>query len=263
MKNLSAYSAFLPALSLWALIFLFFVPAKLTAMQIYSYRIVQVYPHDPGAFTQGLVFKDGVLYESTGLLGQSSLREVELTTGSLLKYTMLPADVFGEGIALFNHKIALLSWQQYKGFIYDRDSFSLINEFYYTTEGWGLTYDGERLIMSDGSATLQFLNPGTFEVEDTLKVTDSGTPVTGLNELEFIKGKIFANVWPTDRIVIISPQNGAVAGWINLKGILGDQSEYRRVDVLNGIAYDAAKDRLFITGKLWPKLFEIQLVPLR
>lgn len=246
-----------------ALLFLFAVPAKPAATQIYTYHVIQIFPHDPAAFTQGLVFNDGVLYESTGLLGQSSLREVDLASGTLLKYTMLPADIFGEGIALFDHKIAMLSWQQYKGFIYDRDSFTLVDEFYYTTEGWGLTWDGNRLIMSDGSATLRFLNPQTFEVEDTLKVTDSGTPVTGLNELEFVKGKLFANVWPTDRIVVISLQNGAVEGWVNLQGILGDQSEYRGVDVLNGIAYDAAKDRLFVTGKLWPRLFEIKLVPLR
>lgn len=246
------------------LILLPFFFAGLALSQIiptYSYKVVKVYPHDIGAFTQGLVYSDGFLYEGTGQNGQTTLRKVDLKTGTVLQLHELPDEYFGEGITIFGDKIIQLTWQSNTGFYYDKESFLPIEQFHYSTEGWGITHDGERLIMSDGTAVLHFLNPQTFQEIATMEVADDKGPVKGLNELEYINGEIFANVWPSDRIARISPSTGKVVGWIDLRGILGYYEQQHRVDVLNGIAYDSEKNRLFVTGKYWPKLFEIELVP--
>jgi glutamine cyclotransferase len=227
---------------------------------VYTYNIVNTYPHDRDAFTQGLVFEDGVLYEGTGLYGNSSLRKVQLETGSVLQIYELPDQFFGEGITIYGDKIIQLTWQSNIGFVYDKDSFELLQEFNYSTEGWGITYDGESLIMSDGTSTLHFLDPQTFEEIGQLAVFDNHGPVTRLNELEYIQGEIYANVWQTDRVARIAPDTGQVIGWVDLRGLLTAEDRSEPVDVLNGIAYDANNDRLFVTGKLWPKLFEIELI---
>jgi glutamine cyclotransferase len=225
----------------------------------YGYEIINTYPHDANAFTQGLVYYQGDLYESTGLNGQSSIRKVALQTGQVLKIVDVPTQFFGEGLALFNGRAYQLTWQSQRGFIYDLDTFDLINTFNYTGEGWGLTHNGRELIMSDGSNQLRFLDPNTFEVQRVVSVFEGTKATNYLNELEYIKGEIYANVWLTDRIVRIDPQSGRVVAWIDLTGLLSPADRARGVDVLNGIAYDESGDRLFITGKLWPKLFEIKL----
>ncbi|MEO6212298.1 MAG: glutaminyl-peptide cyclotransferase [Vicinamibacterales bacterium] len=222
------------------------------------FEVVRVYPHDPQAFTQGLVFSGGVLYEGTGLNGRSGIRKVKLENGEVLQVQPLEQRHFGEGIALMGESIVQLTWQSGVGFVYDRASFQRTRTFTYRGEGWGLTYDGTRLIMSDGSATLRFLDPKTLQESGRLQVRDGARPLDRLNELEVVKGEIFANIWQTDRIARISPTTGAVTGWIDLAGLL-DPRDARNVDVLNGIAYDAKGDRLFVTGKLWPKLFEIRI----
>ena len=231
-----------------------------TAPPVYRYRVVHTYPHDPAAFTQGLVFEDGLLYEGTGLYGQSSLRRVELETGKVLQRRELPAEYFGEGITVFGDRIIQLTWQSNLGFVYDKETFELLKEFSYPTEGWGITHDGTRLIMSDGTATLRFLDPETLQEIGRIDVSDDAGSVARLNELEYVQGEIYANVWQTDRIARISPQTGRVVGWIDLQGLLSAEDRARPVDVLNGIAYDAENDRLFVTGKWWPRLFEIDLV---
>ena len=223
-----------------------------------GYRVVHVFPHDPQAFTQGLVYLDGFLYEGTGLNGQSTIRKVRLENGEILQMQKLDAQYFGEGIAVLGGTVFELTWQSGIGFLYDRTSFQRKGSFTYRGEGWGLTHDGSRLIMSDGSAYLRFLDPATQKELSRLLVTDGGKPVVNLNELEYVKGEVFANVWQTDRIARISPKTGRVAGWIDLKGLLSAR-DAQGVDWLNGIAYDASGDRLFVTGKLWPKLFEIQI----
>lgn len=232
-----------------------------TPTAIYTYTIVHTYPHDPNAFTQGLIFEDDVLYEGTGLWGRSSLRRVELETGEVLQIYELPDQYFGEGVTIYDDQIIQLTWKSRDGFVYNKDSFELLQTFKYQTEGWGITHDGENLIMSDGTSTLYFWDPETFEVVNQIEVYDDNGPVVRLNELEYIQGEVYANVWQTDRIARIDPQTGRVLGWINLKGLLSQEDLTQPVDVLNGIAYDAAGDRLFVTGKLWPKLFEIELVP--
>lgn len=229
---------------------------------VYSYKVINTYPHDRGAFTQGLVFENGFLYEGTGLYGQSTLRKVELETGSVLKMYELPDQYFGEGITIYKDEIIQLTYKSHVGFVYDKKWFTLLDQFTYPTEGWGLTYDGEFLIMSDGSSALHFIDPGTFVEVSQINVHDERGPVTNLNELEYIKGQIYANIWQTDYIAIISPQTGEVMGWINLEGLLKPEDYTEYIDVLNGIAYDADNDRLFVTGKLWPHLYEIELVPL-
>jgi glutaminyl-peptide cyclotransferase len=241
----------------------FHVPANAQRAQrapVSSYEVVRTYPHDPRAFTQGLVFVDGVLYEGTGLNGQSSIRKVKLENGEVLQVKKLEQQYFGEGIAVVGDSIVQLTWQGGTGFVYDRTTFERTRTFTYTGEGWGLTYDGTRLIMSDGTAVLRFLDPRTLKETGRLQVKEAGRPVAQLNELEVVKGEIFANVWQSDRIARISPKTGEVTGWIDLRGLL-DPKEANAVDVLNGIAYDAAKDRLFVTGKLWPKVFEIRVRP--
>lgn len=228
---------------------------------MYGYEIVNVYPHDVRAFSQGLVFADGFLYEGTGQYGQSSLRQVDLESGKVLKYVPLPREIFGEGIAISGSQIIQLTWQNRVGLVYDKESLKPQSTFRYKGEGWGLTTDGQRLVMSDGSATLRFLDPKTFRVVDTVTVHSRGAPVDRLNELEYVEGEIYANVWGSDRIARISPRTGEVLGWIDLTGLL-TPAERGNIDaVLNGIAYDAQAKRLFVTGKLWPKLFEIRVVP--
>jgi glutamine cyclotransferase len=230
---------------------------------VYTYKVTKTYPHDTNAFTQGLAFENGFLYESTGLNGRSTLRKVELETGRILQMHKLLTKFFAEGITIYNERIIQLTYKSNVGFVYDKDSFELLQSFNYPTQGWGITYDGKRLIMSDGTSTLYFLDPETFQQTGRIKILDKGVPVGGLNELEYVKGQIFANVWPTERIAIITPRTGQVTGWINMNGLLNPKDATQPVDVLNGIAYDTVKDRLFVTGKFWPKLFEVKLVPLK
>ena len=232
-----------------------------TAIPIFGYEVVNAYPHDPSAFTQGLVYEDGVIYEGTGLNGQSTLRCVDPETGRVLQQTSLASTFFGEGIAIWKDRLIQLTWLSNVGFVYGKENLTRIGNFSYQTEGWGLTSDGKRLIMSDGTETLYFLDPSTFTREGEIRVTAKGEPVKGLNELEYIRGKIYANMWPSNWIVIISPDTGLVVGAINLKGLLQEgDTQGHKVDVLNGIAYDEKEDRLFVTGKWWPKLFEIKPV---
>jgi len=232
------------------------------AVPVYTYEVVNTYPHDPGAFTQGLVFLDGVLWESTGLSGQSSLRKVDLKTGGVLKKIDVPAEYFAEGLAVLGGHAYQLTWQSHKGFVYDRDSFKLEKEFAYEGEGWGLTTDGQQLILSDGTDQIRFLDPATFAVTQTIAVRFQGRPVTQLNELEYVKGEIFANIWQSDDVVRIDPASGRVTGVIDFTGLLpAPDRSGSPDDVLNGIAYDSATDRLFVTGKRWPKLFEVRLKP--
>ena len=225
----------------------------------YGYQVVRSYPHDRGAFTQGLIVRDGVFYEGTGLNGRSSIRRVKLETGEVLQMKALSQEYFGEGITEWNGQIVQLTWQSEVGFVYDMKTFAPVKRWTYSGEGWGLTHDDKRLIMSDGSSQLRFLDPATFKETGRITVRDANGPVERLNELEYVKGEIFANVWQTDRIARISPKDGRVTGWIDLSGLLSP-AERGGVDVLNGIAYDAAGDRLFVTGKLWPRVFEIRLV---
>jgi glutamine cyclotransferase len=225
-----------------------------------GYRVVKVYPHDRQAFTQGLQYLDGVLYEGTGQHGQSGIRKVKLETGEVLQHQPLDAKYFGEGITVWGNTIVQLTWQSETGFVYDKTTFKQTKTFSYPGEGWGLTHDGARLMMSDGSAAIRFLDPTSLKETGRVTVRDSGVPVQKLNELEFVKGEILANIWQTGRIARISPKTGDVIGWIDLAGLL-DPREAAGTDVLNGIAYDAAGDRLFVTGKWWPKLFEIKIVP--
>jgi glutaminyl-peptide cyclotransferase len=226
----------------------------------YTYEVINVYPHDPAAFTQGLVFDGDTLYEGTGLNGRSSLRRVDLATGQVQQQVDLDPAYFGEGITVWGETIVQLTWQSQRGFVYDKSTFQQQAQFTYPTQGWGITHDGRRLIMSDGSATLYFWDPATFTPVDEISVYDLDGPVYSLNELEYIEGEIFANIWQTDEIARIDPVTGQVLGWIDLSGLLTPQ-ERAQADVLNGIAYQPATDRLFVTGKLWPKLFEIRLLP--
>lgn len=236
-------------------------PAARKAPARFGYEVVESWPHDPEAFTQGLVYRDGRLFESTGLVGHSGVREVELTTGRVLRQRPLPAPYFGEGIALLNGRLHQLTWQSQRGFVYAADSFVSLGEWTYAGEGWGLTDDGTHLVMSDGTATLRFLDPASHGVLRTVEVRDGGQPVGALNELEWVKGEVWANVWQTQRLARIDPATGAVTGWVDLTGLLPPEVRTGREDVLNGIAYDAAGDRLLVTGKRWPRLFHIRLVP--
>ncbi len=235
-------------------------PSPTEAPPVHRYRIIQTYPHDPHAFTQGLVYEAGELFEGTGIRGQSSLRRVDLDTGQVRQQHLLPAQYFGEGITLFNDQIIQLTWQSHLGFVYDKASFRLLKQFTYPTEGWGITHDGNRLIMSDGTSNLYFLDPETLAETSRIEVRDDQGPVIRLNELEFIQEEVFANVWQTNRIARIDPLTGRVKAWIDLTGLLSPTDRQQQVDVLNGIAYDAENDRLFVTGKWWPNVFEIQIV---
>jgi len=225
----------------------------------YTYEVVNTWPHQRNAFTQGLVFLDGTLLESTGLNGRSSLRRVDLQTGNVLQRTEVPSEYFAEGLAALDGKLYQLTWQNHKGFVYDLHSFQLEGEFTYQGEGWGLTTDGHWLIMSDGTDQIRFIDPKTFKEDRRITVTANGQPVTRLNELEYVKGEIYANIWTTDEVVRIDPATGQVVGSIDFSGLLAPEDRDRTTDVLNGIAYDPAGDRLWVTGKNWPKLFEVRL----
>lgn len=226
-----------------------------------SYRVVHAYPHDAQAFTQGLVYVDGALYESTGINGKSSLRKEDLATGRILQFHDVPSKYFAEGLTDWGDTLVQLTWETHIGFVYDRASFRLLRTFQFEGQGWGLTHDGKNLILSDGTATLRFLDPENFRQVRRITVKDQGNPVTQLNELEFIHGQIYANIWHADRIARISPVTGKVLGWIDLRGLLPQSERSSAEAVLNGIAYDSVHDRLLVTGKLWPKIFEIEIVP--
>lgn len=227
-------------------------------LPVYGFKVIHVYPHDRTAYTQGLEFRDGFLYEGTGLNGESTLRKVDLKTGKVLERTELASRYFGEGITLLNGRVTQLTWQSHVGYVYEQSTFHLLRNFSYPGEGWGIANDGRVIYMSDGTAQIRCLEPGTLSEIRRFTVHENDEKVEALNELEWVRGEIFANVYQTDRIVRISPEDGRVLGWIDLTGLL-PSGDRQGVDVLNGIAYDANSDRLFVTGKLWPKLFEIRL----
>jgi glutamine cyclotransferase len=223
-------------------------------------RVVAAFPHDPAAFTQGLVFADGVFYESTGLNGESSLRRVEVTTGKVLQAVKVPEEYFAEGLALVGDELLQLTWQHHRGFVYDRKTFAQKRTFAYKGEGWGIAYDATGgLVMSNGSDTLTFLDPKTQAATRTLRVQDAGRPVSNLNELEWIDGEIWANVWTTDRLARISPVTGDVKAWVDLSALWPREQRQPPADVLNGIAYDKATRRIFVTGKKWPRVYQISV----
>ncbi len=226
-----------------------------------TYRVVHTYPHDPHAFTQGLVFVDGHLYESTGLNGQSSLRMVDLESGRVVQTQPVDSKYFAEGLTTWGSTLVQLTWESHTALVYDRFSFRVLRTFSYAGQGWGLTGDGKSLILSDGTATLRFFDPAAFHEVRRILVKDGPEPVLYLNELEYIHGQIYANIWHSDRIARIDPGTGKVLGWIDLKGLLPENEHSSPEAVLNGIAYDPAHNRLFVTGKLWPKLFEIEVIP--
>jgi glutaminyl-peptide cyclotransferase len=234
-------------------------PVAAEQTPVYGYEIVNTFPHDADAFTQGLVFHDGALIESTGLERHSTLRRVELQTGKVLQRVDVPAQFFAEGLTLFGGKLYQLTWKAEKGFVYDPQTFEKTGEFAYVGEGWGLTHDADSLILSDGTDKLRFIDPNSYQVKRTISVMDSGRPVYRLNELEYVRGEVYANVWHQNRVARIDPQTGRVKGWIDLSGLLKSGEVSDEEAVLNGIAYDEAGDRLFVTGKLWPKLFEVRL----
>ena len=229
----------------------------------YTFEIVRAFPHDPAAFTQGLAYRDGFLYESTGLNGRSSLRKVRLETGAVVQRQDLAPEFFGEGITLLKNEVVQLTWQSQTGFVYDVNDFRLMRRFSYAGEGWGLTTNGHEIFLSDGTPQIRVLDTSTFAEKRRFSVHDGLVPIDQLNELEFVDGEIFANVWQTDRIARISPQSGRVVGWIDLKFLMSPTYRLEPGAVLNGIAYDANRKRLFVTGKLWPSVFEIRLIPRR
>ena len=226
-----------------------------------GYRVVNAYPHDSAAYTQGLIYLDGFLFESTGLKGRSTLRKVHLETGRIVQQHSLDRTYFAEGLTNWEDQLVQLTWQSNVAFVYDRVSFKIRRAFEYQGEGWGRTHDHQGFILSDGTETLRFIEASTFRETKRLAVTDNGVPVKGLNELEYVRGEVYANVRHTDRIARISPQSGKVKGWIDLKGLMATAIRSESEAELNGIAYDRVKNRLFVTGKLWPRLFEIEIVP--
>jgi glutaminyl-peptide cyclotransferase len=243
-----------------ALVALGMTPAQ-AAIPVYGYRVVHTYPHDTSAYTEGLFYKGGFLYESTGEAGQSTVRKVVLQTGKVVQRHEVPSQYFGEGIVDWRDRLVQLTWKSQTGFVYDLASFKPLHNFTYPGEGWALTRDQAHLYMSDGSPVLRILDPDTLATVGSIMVTADGAPVANLNELEWVKGEIYANVWQTNRIARIDPATGHVVGWIDLSGLLDTEPPPGAIDdVLNGIAYDAKQDRLFVTGKHWPKLFEIRLV---
>jgi len=252
-------AVFVAALVSWAF------PGRLAAadgdIPTLSYTVVKASPHDRGAFTEGLVFVDGMLIESTGLNGQSTLRKVDLETGHVRQEVKLDDKYFGEGIAVLGGKIFQLTWQNHRGFIYDLSSMKLEGGFSFTGEGWGLTTDGTSLIMTDGTNRIRFIDPATFKVTRTIDVLAHGKPVDGLNELEYVKGELYANVWQTQFVLQIDPATGRILGSIDFVGILPAADRTKDTDVMNGIAYDAKDDRLFVTGKNWPWLYEVRVRP--
>jgi len=252
-----------------ALVFLVIFSGQLARTQTrktpqYTFEVVHTFPHDSTAFTQGLEYRDGFLYESTGLRGRSSLRKVRLETGEVLQQIDLSPEYFGEGITVFkDDKIVQLTWQSHVGFVYNLSDFRLQRQFSYPGEGWGLANDGREIFMSDGTSEIRVLDPVTLSERRRFTVHDGATLIKDLNELEFVEGELYANVWQTNRIARISPRTGEVVGWIDLSGLLSPVFRLADGAVLNGIAYDSKRKRLFVTGKLWPSLFEIQLKPKR
>lgn len=234
-------------------------PASNAPAPKYGYQILNIFPHDSNAFTQGLILVDGKLLESTGQEGRSSLRSVEISSGKVLKKVDVPLPYFAEGMTVLNGKVYQLTWQHNVGFIYDLQTLEKTGHFEYPGEGWGLTTDGQSLIISDGSNRIKFLDPASLRVTRTISVTDGGTPVNQLNELEFVKGEIYANIWHSDRVAAIDPQTGRVKAWIDLTGLMPEEEPLDEEAVLNGIAYDQANDKFYVTGKLWPRLFEIKV----
>jgi glutaminyl-peptide cyclotransferase len=238
------------------------LPAAQAAVPVYSYELVKIYPHDPQAFTEGLFYLNGFLYESTGLERQSSIRKEKLETGEVLQKIDIPPQYFGEGIVNWKNRLISLTWKSEVGFVYDLNTLKVQRHFAYKGEGWALTQDGKRLIMSDGTPDLRFLDPETLKETGRVTVTYDGKPVPQVNELEWVKGKIYANVWHTDMLIIVDPTRGDVTGVVDLTGLMPASQRPPGPDsVLNGIAYDAVHDRLFVTGKNWPKLFEIRVLP--
>lgn len=229
------------------------------ATPVTGYEIVATYPHDKEAFTEGLQYYNGVLYESTGLNGHSHLRKVDLTTGKVLQNIDLDNKYFGEGITIFDSKIYQLTYQTQVGFVYDLKTFKELRQWNYQGEGWSLTNDGTNLIMSNGTSKIQYLDPNTLSTTKVIEVTDEGMPVLNINELEYINGEIWSNVWTTDRVARIDPVTGKVKSWIDLSGLMTSAERQPPADVLNGIAYDKEHDRIFVTGKNWPKLFQIKI----
>lgn len=261
MKLFCAFAPWLRPLPFVLACLLFGVGTARADIAVYGFVVKHSYPHDPSAFTQGLVFKDGFLYESTGQNGRSSVRKVQLETGKVLQQKDIDAAYFGEGIAVVGNEILALTWTSQVGFVFDLKSFQLKRQFAYVGEGWGLAHNGQSVYMSDGTSSIRVLHLGTLAEVRRIQVTAEGAPVARLNELEWVDGEIFANVWGTDLIARIDPGTGKVVGWIDLKGLLEPRWQGIRVaDVLNGIAYDSKRRRLFVTGKLWPRLFEIELV---
>ncbi len=230
------------------------------AVPTYGIDVIHTYPHDPTAFTEGLFYLDGYLYESTGLEQRSTIRKVKLETGEVLQKLDIPPQFFGEGIVNWHSHLISLTWKSQVGFVFDLATFKQHRQFHYTGEGWALTQDGRQILMSDGTPQIRLLNPRTLEETGRITVNLDGKPIRYINELEWVKGEIYANVWQTDWILRIDPHDGRVVGLINLAGLLKSSDRTPgQTDVLNGIAYDAKGDRLFVTGKNWPKLFEIRL----
>ena len=227
----------------------------------FSFKVVKAFPHDPTAFTQGLVFADGIFYESTGLRGYSTLRKVNPETGAVIQQAPVESPYFAEGLALVGHELLQLTWEEHVGFVHDKNTLKRLRTFSYPTEGWGMAYDGKALVMSDGSSHLFFLDPKTQKPVRDLLVVDGSRPVERLNELEFVRGELWANVWQTDQIARINPATGKVTGWIDLSGLLRREARGPEGDVLNGIAWDRAGDRIFVTGKKWPWMFQIEVIP--
>lgn len=234
-----------------------------SGIPIYGYKVVHTYPHDTAAYTEGLFYLDGYLYESTGTEGESTIRKLDLATGKVLQKVDLPPPDYGEGIVAWKNRLIQLTWQSQRGYVYDLKSFKRLSQFSYPGEGWALTTDGHRIYMSDGTATIRVLDPETLKQVDKIEVTAMGRPLVNLNELEWVKGQLYANVWLTQNIVQIDPASGKVVGVINLTGLAPDPKTLTDPgnDVLNGIAYDAKHDRLFVTGKRWPSIYEITLTP--
>jgi len=232
------------------------------ALPTYDYKVVRSYPHDTQAFTEGLLYRDGFLYESTGLNGKSSIRKVDLASGKILQSKDIPPQYFGEGLTDWGDTLVGLTWQTQTGFVFDLKTFEMKSQFAYPGEGWGLTHNGKELIMSDGTATLRFLDPKTFLEVRRVKVTADGIAVNQLNELEVVEGEIFANIWHTSTIARIDPASGKITGWIDFGKLYPDAGKGQNGEnVMNGIAYDPVKKRLFVTGKLWPKIYEVNIVP--
>lgn len=225
----------------------------------YDWRVVRIFPHDPEAFTQGLIFRDGYLFESTGIRGKSSLRKIRLETGEIIQQRQIESDFFAEGLTDWNDQLIQLTLSSEIGFIYNLKSFERTGTFNYSGDGWGLTNNGEALIMSDGSSVLRFLDPESFAEIRRLTVTDKGKEVSNLNELEMIGEKVFANVLFSDEVIEIHLENGKVTGRINLEKLVAKVKNEANVNVLNGIAYDALNNRIFVTGKLWPNIYEIEI----